>query len=163
MDKILKKYNYFERKHDCAPYDSSVKLFKNTSDSVRQTEYASIIGRLGYTIDCTMPYVVGLLRRFTSRSINENWQVIERVVRYLKKNMKLSLYYHRFPIILEGYNDVDWNTVSDDSKAISSYIFNIARGVVSWKSKKHTILGQFTMDSKMISLVTATEEASWLR
>lgn len=47
---------------------------------------------------------------------------------------------------------MDCNTVSDDSKAISGYIFNIAGGVVSWKSKKHTILGQFTMDSKMISL-----------
>ncbi|KAA0066068.1 Retrovirus-related Pol polyprotein from transposon TNT 1-94 [Cucumis melo var. makuwa] len=46
IEKILKKYNYFDSKPTCTPYDSSVKLFKNTSDNVNQSEYASIIGSL---------------------------------------------------------------------------------------------------------------------
>ena len=70
IEKILKKYNYFDSKPACTPYDSSVKLFKNTGDSVNQSEYASIIGSLRYAADCTRPdiaYAVGLLCRFTSR------------------------------------------------------------------------------------------------
>ncbi|KAL0560553.1 hypothetical protein IC582_000958 [Cucumis melo] len=70
IEKILKKYNYFESKPACTPYDSSVKLFKNTGDSVNQSKYTSIIGSLRYTVDCTradIAYVVGLLCRFTSR------------------------------------------------------------------------------------------------
>ncbi|TYK01608.1 retrotransposon protein, putative, Ty1-copia subclass [Cucumis melo var. makuwa] len=102
IEKILKKYSYFESKPACTPYDSSVKLFKNTGDSVNQSEYASII----------------------------------------------------------GYSDVDWNSLSDDSKATSGYIFNIARGVVAWKSKKQTILAQATMKSEMIAIATTIEEAS---
>ncbi|XP_028223590.1 uncharacterized protein LOC114405140 [Glycine soja] len=47
--------------------------------------------------------------------------------------------YMLFPAVLEGYNDADWNTLSDDSKATSDYIFSIAGGSVSWKSKKQTI------------------------
>ncbi|KAL0545206.1 hypothetical protein IC582_020355 [Cucumis melo] len=69
IEKILKKYNYFDSKPACTPYDSNVKLFKNTSDSVNQSEYASIIGSLKYATDCTrsdIAYVVGLLCRFTS-------------------------------------------------------------------------------------------------
>ncbi|CAL0319314.1 unnamed protein product [Lupinus luteus] len=93
----------------------------------------------------------------------EHWYAIERVMRYLKKTMNLGLHYRRFPAVLEGYSDADWNTLSDDSKATSGYIFSIAGGAVSWKSKKQTILAQSTMEAEMIALATASEEASWLR
>ncbi|KAA0037118.1 putative glutathione S-transferase [Cucumis melo var. makuwa] len=62
-EKILKKYNYFESKLTCTPYDSSVKLFKNTDDGVNQSKYASIIGSLRYA-NCTrldIAYAIGLL------------------------------------------------------------------------------------------------------
>jgi hypothetical protein len=65
--------------------------------------------------------------------------------------------------VIEGYSDADWNTLSDDCKATSGFIFSIAGGAVSWKSKKQTILAQSTMESEMIALATASEEASWLR
>jgi len=84
-------------------------------------------------------------------------------MKYLKRTMTLGLHYQRYPIVLEEYNDVDWNNLSDDSKVTSGYIFNIARRVVSWKSKKQTILAQSTMESEMIELATGSEEASWLR
>ncbi|KAA0067916.1 pentatricopeptide repeat-containing protein [Cucumis melo var. makuwa] len=60
------------------------------------------------------------------------------------------------------YSDTDWNSPSDDSKATSGYIFNIARGAMAWKSKKQTILAQSTMESEMIALATVSEESSWL-
>ncbi|KAL4032484.1 hypothetical protein IC575_005562 [Cucumis melo] len=166
IEKIIKKYNYFDSKPTCTPYDPSVKLFKNTGDSANQTEYASIIGSLRYAADCTRPdiaYVIGLLCRFTSRPSLEDWNAIERVMRYLKKTQNLGLHYNKFPTVLEGYNDADWNSLSDDSKATSCYIFNIAGGAVAWKSKKQTILAQSTIELEMIALAAASEEASWLR
>ena len=166
IEKILKKYDYFDCKPASTPYDRSVKLFKNTGEGIRQTEYTSIIGSLRYATDCTRPdttYVVGLLCRFTSRPSMEHWHTIERVMRYLKRTINLGLHYKRFPAVLEGYSDADWNTLSDNSKATSGYIFSIAGGAVSWKSKKQTILAQSTMESEMIALATASEEASWLR
>ncbi|XP_073222474.1 uncharacterized protein [Cicer arietinum] len=57
----------------------------------------------------------------------------------------------------KGYIDADWNTLPDDSKATNGYVFSIAGGDVSWKSKKHTILVQSTMESEMIVLATASE------
>ncbi|TYK30291.1 pentatricopeptide repeat-containing protein [Cucumis melo var. makuwa] len=88
----------------CTPYDSSVKLFKNTRDSVNQTKYASIIGSLRYVADCTrldIAYAVGLLCRFTSRPSLEHWNAIERVMRYLKKTQNLGLHYNKFPTVLK--------------------------------------------------------------
>ncbi|KAL0541837.1 hypothetical protein IC582_021901 [Cucumis melo] len=84
-------------------------------------------------------------------------------MRYLKKIQNLGLHYNKFSAVIEGYNDADWNSFSDDSKATGGYIFNIAGGAVAWKSKKQTILAQSTMESEMIALVAASEEASCLR
>ena len=55
IEKILKKYNYFDSKPTCTPYVSSIKLFKNNGDSVNQSAYASIIGSSRYAINCTRP------------------------------------------------------------------------------------------------------------
>jgi hypothetical protein len=77
--------------------------------------------------------------------------------------MNLGLNYQRYHVVLEGYNNADWNTLSNNSKATNGYIFSIDGGVVSWKSKKHTILAQSTMESEIIALAIASEEASWLR
>lgn len=139
VEKILKKYIYSNCKPACAPYDSSGKLFKNNGESVRQTEYASIIGSLRYATDYTRPeiaYVVGLMCMFTSIPSNEHLQAIERVMRYLKRTMYLGLHYQKFPVVLKGYSDADWNTLLDDSKATIAYIFSIYGGEISWKSKK---------------------------
>ncbi|XP_048446321.1 secreted RxLR effector protein 161-like, partial [Pyrus x bretschneideri] len=143
-------------------FKASVKLFKNTGDNVRQPEYASIIGSLRYTTDCTRPniaYTVGVLCRFTSSPNDEHWWAVERVMRYLRRTINHGLNYEKFPAVLEGYSDADWNTLSEDSKATSGYIFKIAGAAVSWKSKKQTILAQSTMKSEMIALTTASEEA----
>jgi len=83
---------------------------------------------------------VGLLYSFTSRPSNEHWHAIEIVMGYLKRTTTLGLHYQRYHVVLEGYNDANWNTLSDDSKATSGYIFSIAGGDISWKSKKQTIL-----------------------
>ncbi|CAL2229258.1 unnamed protein product [Prunus armeniaca] len=77
--------------------------------------------------------------------------------------MNLGLHYEKFSAVLKGYSVANWNTLSDDSKTTSGYIFNIAGGAVSWKSKKQTILAQSTMESEMIALEMASEEACWLR
>ncbi|RZB86742.1 Retrovirus-related Pol polyprotein from transposon TNT 1-94 [Glycine soja] len=100
---------------------------------------------------------------FINRPSMEHWHTIERVMRYLKRTINLGLHYKRFPVVLEEYNNADWNTLSDDSKVTSDYIFSIAGGTVSWKSKKQTILAQSTMESEMIALATTSKEASWLR
>lgn len=93
----------------------------------------------------------------------EHWHAIDRVMRYLKITINLGLHNSKYPVVLEGYSDADWNTISDDSKATNRYVFNIVGGAVSWKSKKLTILAQSTMESEMIALAAASGEASWLR
>ena len=32
--------------------------------------------------------------------------------------MNLGLHYEKFSVVLEGYSDIDWNTLSNDSKGL---------------------------------------------
>lgn len=73
--KILKKYNYNDYQHTFTPYDTSVELFKNIGESVKQIECARIIDNLRYDIDCIrcdVAYVMRLLCVLTCRTTNEH-------------------------------------------------------------------------------------------
>ena len=52
---MLCRSNYFDCKHARTAFDRSVKLFKNTRDGVKETEYASIIGSLRMPLDVLDP------------------------------------------------------------------------------------------------------------
>ena len=137
----MKKYNYFDCKPASIPFDSSVHLFptKDENDIYNQKEYASIIGSLRYAIDCTRPdiaYVIGVLARFTSKPNFEHWNAMTQLMRYLKRTVHYGLLYQRYPIVLEGYSDVSWNTLSSDSLSTTDYVFTIGGGAINWKSKK---------------------------
>jgi hypothetical protein len=71
--------------------------------------------------------------------------------------------YTRYPIVLEGYSDFNWISDADDMKATSGYIFTIGGAVVSWRSRKQTILTKSTMEAELVAFESATTEAEWLK
>ena len=81
--------------------------------------------------DCTKPdiaYAVGVLSRFTSKPGRDHWQAIEQVMKYLFGTKLLGLFYKKYPAILEGFSDVDWNTLSGDSLFTTGCIFTLGGG-----------------------------------
>ena len=106
IEKILKKYNYFDCKPASIPLYSSVHLFptKDENDIYNQKEYASIISSLRYATDCTRPdiaYVVGVLARFTSKPNFEHWNAMTQLMRYLKRIVHYGLLYQRYLLFLK--------------------------------------------------------------
>ncbi|GJW54722.1 zinc finger, CCHC-type containing protein [Tanacetum coccineum] len=68
IEKVLKKFNYFECTPVSTPMDTSEKLMPNNGQSVSQLEYSRVIGCLMYAMTCTrhdIAFVVGKLSRLT--------------------------------------------------------------------------------------------------
>ena len=64
-----------------------------------------------------------------------------QVLRYLKGTVNYGLLYiDVFDVQLAGYSDSDWAGNPNDRKSTSGYAFNIGLGVISWSSKKQTIV-----------------------
>ncbi|XP_077214618.1 uncharacterized protein LOC143849484 [Tasmannia lanceolata] len=166
VEKILKRFNNFDVKPVSSPYDSSVKLVRNSGHSVSQSEYAQVIGNLMYLMNCTRPdiaYVVSRLSRYTQNPSKDHWDAITRVLKYLKGTVDYGLKFCGFPSVLEGYSDANWISDSDETKSKSGYVFTLGGSAVSWKFSKQTCTARSTVESEFIALEKTGSEAEWLR
>ncbi|GJR09338.1 zinc finger, CCHC-type containing protein [Tanacetum coccineum] len=81
IEKVLKKFNYFDCTLVSTPMDTSEKLMPNNGHVVSQFEYSRVIGCLMYAMTCTRPYIdfsLGKLSRYTSNLNTHHWQAIQR-------------------------------------------------------------------------------------
>jgi hypothetical protein len=129
--------------------------------------FASALGSLMYAQVCTRPdiaYVVGVLGRYQSNPGNDHWKAAKKVMRYLQGTKEYMLTYKRVDNLeIEGYTDSDLGGCPDDRKSTSGYIFMLAGGAISWKSKKQTIVASSTMQAEFIACYAAATHAAWLR
>ena len=52
---------------------------------------------------------------------------------------------------------------TDDYKSTSRYVFLVAGGAITWKSKKQTIIALSSTEAEYVALSEAGREACWLR
>ena len=68
VEKLLKKYKYYDFKSVSTPYDVNSQLKKNRGKLIAQTQCAQIIGSLLHLMNFSIPdiaYAVGKLSRYT--------------------------------------------------------------------------------------------------
>ena len=148
------------------PYDANTHLMKNRGDSVGQAEYAKIIGSLMHLMNFSrlvIAYAVCRLNRYTHNPNNDQWSALTRLMKYLRGTMNYGILYSGFPTVMEGYNDVNWTSDSDEIKSISGYVFTLGGGAVAWKSSKQTLIATSTMKLEFIVIEYSSKEVEWLR
>ncbi|GJV91013.1 zinc finger, CCHC-type containing protein [Tanacetum coccineum] len=133
IEKVLKKFNYFDCTPISIPMDTGEKLMSNNGQAVSQLEYSRVIGYLMYVMTCTrldIAYAVGKLSRYTSNP---------------------------------GYTAANWISNTEDNSSTSGWVFLLGGGAISWASKKQTCITGSTMESKFVALAAAGKEAEWLK
>ncbi|GJR97559.1 zinc finger, CCHC-type containing protein [Tanacetum coccineum] len=134
IEKVLKKFNYFDCTLVSTHMDTSEKLMPNKGLAVSQLEYSRVISCLMYAMTCTRPaiaFVVGKLSRLT---------------------------YTSYPSVLEGYTDASWISNTEDNSSTSGWVFLLGGGAISWASKKQTCIIGSIMESKFVALTAAGKE-----
>ncbi|GJZ66454.1 zinc finger, CCHC-type containing protein [Tanacetum coccineum] len=135
IDKILKKFNYF----DC----TSVSTLMDTSEKLRP--------------------INGKLSRYTSNPSTQHWQAVQWVLEYLKKIMDCSLSYIEYPLVLEVYTNASWIRYAEDNSSTSDCVFLLGGGAISWASKKKSCITSSTIESEFVALKVAGKKAEWLK
>nr|GEZ09086.1 zinc finger, CCHC-type [Tanacetum cinerariifolium] len=162
IEKVLKKFNYFDCTPVSTPIYTSEKLMPDNNQVVSQLEYSMVIGYLMYVITCIRPdiaFAVGKLTRYTSNHGTQHWQAIHRALKYLKKTMDYNLTYTGYPLVLEGYTDASWISNSEYSSSTSGCVFLLSGGAISWVSKKQTYITGSTIEYEFMALAVAGKEA----
>ncbi|GJT05238.1 zinc finger, CCHC-type containing protein [Tanacetum coccineum] len=78
-------------------------------------------------------YVENVLKKFnyfdcTNNPSTQYWQVIQRVLKYLKKTIDYRLTYTGYPLVLEGYTDASWINKTEDKSSTSGWVFLLVAG-----------------------------------
>nr|GEW19099.1 zinc finger, CCHC-type [Tanacetum cinerariifolium] len=131
IEKVLKKFNYFDCTPVSTPLDTCEKLMPNRGLVVSQLDYSRVIGCL----------------------INsEGAEVLEKTINY-------RLVYSSYRSVLGGYTDASWISNTEDNSSTSGWVFLLSGGVISWASKKQTCITGSTIESEFVALAAAGKEA----
>ena len=84
------------------------------------------------------------MSRCTSNSMKGHWKVIVKILRYLRYTLNYGLHYTKYPFVLREYNDVNWISVTKNTKSMSGYVFVFGSADVSWKPTKQTCIARST-------------------
>ncbi|KAL2346633.1 hypothetical protein Fmac_000633 [Flemingia macrophylla] len=128
--------------------------------------YASVVGSLMYAQTCTRPdisFAFGILGRYQSNPGMDHWKAAKKVLRYLKGTNDYMLTYRKsnhFEVI--GYSDSDYAGCVDSRKSTYGYVFMLARGAISWKSAKQSLIVTSTMEAEFVACFEATIHVLWL-
>ncbi|MCO5583539.1 hypothetical protein L7F22_037450 [Adiantum nelumboides] len=61
-----------------------------------------------------------------------------------------------------GYTDSDYASDLDNRRSTSGYVFTMAGGAVSWRSRLQTCVTQSTTEAEYVAALEACKEAIWL-
>jgi hypothetical protein len=63
---------------------------------------------------------------------------------------------------LHAYTDADWVGDPTDSHSTTGYCFLLGTLVISWRSKKQTVVAHFSTEAEYCALTDTTSELLWL-
>jgi hypothetical protein len=129
--------------------------------------YRAIVGSLQYLAQTTRPdlsHAVGVAARHCADPGLSHWHALKEILHYLAGTVDYGIRYYRDGSSdIVGWSDSDWAGDKSDRKSTSGYCFTFAGGVISYKSKKQTVVARSTAEAEIVALDLTTREALWFR
>ncbi|XP_028125733.1 uncharacterized protein LOC114322591 isoform X1 [Camellia sinensis] len=153
------------------PIELNVKL--NITNGVPlddPTLYRELVSCLVY-LTVTRPglaYAVHVVSQFVFAPRSTHWAALLRILRYLQSTIFQGLLFSSTSFLdLVAYADADadadWAGDVNDHKSISGFYMFLSDSLISWKSKKQTIVARSTAETEYRAMAHATAEIIWLR
>ena len=169
--KILKRFNMDKSNPVSTPMDFSfIRQKYDKTASIEDIKwYQQAIGSLLYAALLTRPdiaYATNTLGRYASNPGPEHIKAIKRVFRYLKGSLDYNITYRgdaKTSSYITGYTDADYAGEKDEYKSTTGYIFYLANGPISYKSKLQPITAQSTTEAEYIALANTAKEATYIK
>ncbi|GJX41439.1 retrotransposon protein, putative, ty1-copia subclass [Tanacetum coccineum] len=104
--------------------------------------------------------------RFQQNPGEIHWTAVKTILKYLGNTKDMVLVYGEKPedeLKVSCYADASFQTVKDNTKSQTGYVFILNGGVVDWKSSKQSTTTMSSTEAEYIAAVEASMEAVWMR
>ncbi|GAV90477.1 hypothetical protein CFOL_v3_33886 [Cephalotus follicularis] len=129
-------------------------------------QYRSLIEKLIYltVTRLDISFAVGVLSQFMQAPKKAHWDVVIRILRYLKSAPRKGLIYRpNRHMDLVAYFDADWAGSASDRRSTTCYCTFVGGNLVSWRSKKQTTVARASAEADYRAMAHTTTELMWLR
>jgi hypothetical protein len=148
------------------PIDPNHKLCAESGDPVNKETYQRLVGKLIYLCH-TRPdisYAVSVVSRYMHDPRSGHLDVVYRILRYLKSSPGKGLMFKAHGHLnVEGYCDADWASCLDDRRSTSGYCVFVGGNLISWRSKKQSIVSRSTAEAEYRAMSLTVSEMLWVR
>jgi hypothetical protein len=170
---VLRRFGMSNCNPSPIPMETGCKLSKSMAPSTPQEEaaaaifpYREIVGSLMYLMVSTRPdigYAVGQLAKFMNCHGPQHHAAAIHLLRYIKGTQHCCIKYGSSDLTLTGYSDSDWASDVDSRRSTTGYIFMLAGGPISWKSKCQPTVALSSTEAEYMALTATAQEAMSLR
>ena len=136
---------------------------KSLSDA---TLYRQLVGSLIYlTVTCPdISYGVHVVSQFMAAPKSTHYDVVLKILRYLKDTIFDGLHFSSHSsLTIQAYSDADWAGDPTDCRFTIGYCFLLGDSLISWRSKKQTVITRSSTEVEYRALAATTVELIWLR
>jgi histone deacetylase 1/2 len=145
---------------DCLSRESRTPL--DADDSFR---YRSVVGGLQY-LTLTRPdlsFAVNKVCQFLSQPTNVHWEVVKRILRYVKGTLSTGLLFRKSATTsISIFTDADWAGCVDDRRSTGGFAVFVGPNLISWSSKKQPTVSRSSTEAEYKALANGAAEAIWL-
>ena len=163
---LLKEFGCSEGPAVICPLSSTVKLKPDEGVLLTDpTVYRRLIGKLNFLTN-TRPdiaFSVQHLSQFLQAPREPHMGAALHVLHYLQQEPTLGILLNKSPTFdLLAYCDADWASCPHSRRSVSGFVVFLGNTLISWKSKKQTIVSLSSAEAEYRSLRRLTSELSWL-
>ncbi|XP_016185165.1 uncharacterized protein LOC107626777 [Arachis ipaensis] len=149
------------------PLPSSLKISQFGGDRFDEPAlYHSVVGSLQY-LTITRPelaYVVSKLSQFMQDPLESHWKLVKRIPRYASGTIKYDLHLRKNDSLnITAYCDSDWGGDPDDKKSTGGMCVFLGRNLVSWSSKKQSLVARSSTETEYRAMADLIAELIWIK
>ncbi|KAE8721931.1 pentatricopeptide repeat-containing protein [Hibiscus syriacus] len=156
---------------DCKPVETpmepGLKFCKErTGNPVNKESYQRLVGKLIY-LSLTRPdiaYSVSIVSQHMSDPREEHLEAVNRILRFLKFTPGAGLIFRKNQDrTVKVYTDASWGGELTDRRSVSGYCTYVWGNLVTWRSKKQTVVSRSSAESEFKAMALGICEGMWIK